>query len=84
MVLTLLFGTTNEYRFSFILGFQILIQILSNCMRKLSIVDCFGFCIQFFPSIVSRNIPLKQSEISGLYSFFSYYFYTSIFNPSTE
>ena len=29
----------------------------------------FGFCIQFSLSIVSRKFSLKQSQISGLYSF---------------
>ena len=32
----------------------------------------FSFCIQFSPSIVTRKISLKQSEISGLYSFDNY------------
>ena len=50
----------------------------------LSIVDCFWFLHLVFPSIAIREISLKQSEISDLYSFDSYYFYTSIFNPSTE
>ena len=36
-------------------------HISSNCMRKLSIVDCFGFCIQFSPSIVSRKISFTKA-----------------------
>ena len=48
-------------------------QIISNCMRYLSIVDCFWSLHSVFPSIASRKISLKQSEISGLYSFDSYY-----------
>ena len=36
-------------------------HISSNCMRKLSIVDCFGFCIQFSPSIVYRKISFTKA-----------------------
>ena len=44
MVLTLLFVTSNENKFSFTLDFRLLHkQIFSNCMRKLSIIDCFWF-----------------------------------------
>ena len=36
-------------------------HVFSNCMRKLGIVDCFGFCIQFSPSIVSRKIRFTKA-----------------------
>ena len=50
-------------------------QIFSNCMRRLSIVDCFFVFAFTFPfSYSSRKISLKQSEISSLYSFDSIIF----------
>ena len=66
MILTLLSGTTNEYKFSLFWDSYISRYFLISCVNcVLSIA--FGFCIQFSLSMLSRKISRKQSEISGLY-----------------
>ena len=50
MILTLLSGTTNEYKFSLFWNFRSLHkQIFSNFMRQLRIDDCFWFLHSVFP-----------------------------------
>ena len=69
MVLTLLSGTTNEYKFSYILGFRSLHkQMFSNCMRLLSIVDCFWF---FHSVFAIHSIQEDFTEAVRIFSYFN-------------
>ena len=48
-------------------------QIFSNCMRKLSIVNCFWFLHSVFPIHSIQEDFTEAVRISGFYCFDSYY-----------
>ena len=48
-------------------------QIFSNCMRKLSIVNCFWFLRSVFPTHSIQEDFTEAVRISGFYCFDSYY-----------